>query len=419
MKSKFVLAFFIIPICFIYSQQNNWSSIGKMISPVACGEVLYNGMQGNPKFYLLGGYSVDYLQTRVNWIQEYNIVNGTWKMFPFSMKSSRGSFIAGLWDSTTIVCLGGSKDNYLESFDFINGNESVVYDTNYNFNRLNASGHVVGNDLFVIGGTNAASADNFPFIADYNLKQKKITYSFSFLNFFKDAQDIMTVVVDSSIYLIGGVINTPVNMINKFSISDKNLSLLPQHLSLPRAGGSAVYNANSKKIYVIGGYDQINSALSTVEVIEFNRDGTISISDGPPLKTARKYPMAISYGNKIYVFGGYNQSNQVVSDIEVYTDTIITEVIQSHLPDEFALLQNYPNPFNPTTTIKYDLPKEANVILKVYNILGEEVATLVNKLIPAGHQSVAFNAVKLASGMYIYRIEAGGFVQVKKMLLMK
>ena len=89
------------------------------------------------------------------------------------------------------------------------------------------------------------------------------------------------------------------------------------------------------------------------------------------------------------------------------------------LPTEFALFQNYPNPFNPTTNIKFDLPKESNVTLKVYNILGEEVATLVNKVMPAGHQVVTFDASRLASGMYIYRIEAGNFVQVKKMLLMK
>ena len=418
MKNKFVLTFIIIPICFIYSQQGNWNIVGKMQNPVAGGEILFNGMQENPKFYLLGGYSLDYLQTKVNWIQEYDVLNDTMKMSTFSMNSPRSSFIADLWDST-IVYLGGSKDNSSESLDIFNGHESVVYDTNKNFNRLNASGHVIGNDLFIIGGTNSTSNDNFPFIADYNLKQKRITYSFSFLNFFKDAQDIMTVVVDSAVYLIGGVINTPVNMINKFSISNKNLSLLSQHLSLPRAGGSAVYNSNTKKIFVIGGYDQINSALTTVDIIEFNQDGTLNISSGPPLKTARKYPMVISYKDKIYVFGGYDKSNQVISDIEVYTDTNTTEVIQSHLPKEYALIQNYPNPFNPTTTIRYDLPKETTVKLKVYNILGVEVTTLVNKVMPAGHQSVAFNAVKLASGMYIYRIEAGNFVQVKKMLLIK
>jgi len=89
------------------------------------------------------------------------------------------------------------------------------------------------------------------------------------------------------------------------------------------------------------------------------------------------------------------------------------------IPTEFSLSQNFPNPFNPTTNIKFGLPKESNVSLKIYNILGQEVATLVNKVMPAGFHTVDFNATKLSSGMYIYRIEAGDFVQVKKMLLMK
>jgi hypothetical protein len=97
------------------------------------------------------------------------------------------------------------------------------------------------------------------------------------------------------------------------------------------------------------------------------------------------------------------------------TDVAGTE----QLPTEYALLQNFPNPFNPTTNIRFDLPKESNVTLKIYNILGEEVATLVDKVMPAGRQSVTFDATKHASGMYIYRINAADFTQVKKMLLMK
>ncbi|MCL5011882.1 MAG: T9SS type A sorting domain-containing protein [Patescibacteria group bacterium] len=100
--------------------------------------------------------------------------------------------------------------------------------------------------------------------------------------------------------------------------------------------------------------------------------------------------------------------------------SVITDVrTNDAIPTEFSLAQNYPNPFNPTTNIKFDLPKESNVILKVYNILGEEVATLVNKVMPAGQQVVTFNASQLASGMYIYRMEADNFVQVKKMMLTK
>lgn len=97
------------------------------------------------------------------------------------------------------------------------------------------------------------------------------------------------------------------------------------------------------------------------------------------------------------------------------TDVATTEEI----PTEFALMQNFPNPFNPTTNIKFALPKESNVTLKIYNILGEEVANLINQVMPAGYHTYNFDATRLSSGMYIYRIEAGSFVQVKKMLLMK
>lgn len=112
----------------------------------------------------------------------------------------------------------------------------------------------------------------------------------------------------------------------------------------------------------------------------------------------------------------YNDFFAYSFDVNVNPTDVETK---DQLPTEFALFQNYPNPFNPTTNIKFDLPKESNVTLKVYNILGEEVATLVNKVMPAGHQVVTFDASRLASGMYIYRIQAGNFVQVKKMLLMK
>ena len=91
----------------------------------------------------------------------------------------------------------------------------------------------------------------------------------------------------------------------------------------------------------------------------------------------------------------------------------------SNTVNSFNLEQNYPNPFNPTTRIKYSVAQRSNVSLKVYDMLGSEVATLVNTTKDAGNYEVNFNASNLASGLYVYKIQAGNFTQSKKMMLLK
>jgi hypothetical protein len=91
----------------------------------------------------------------------------------------------------------------------------------------------------------------------------------------------------------------------------------------------------------------------------------------------------------------------------------------SLIPGEYRLEQNFPNPFNPTTTIRYGLPQKSAVRLTVYNLLGQEVATLVQEEQEAGYHAVSFNGSALASGMYIYQIRAEKFVATRKMLLLR
>ncbi len=91
----------------------------------------------------------------------------------------------------------------------------------------------------------------------------------------------------------------------------------------------------------------------------------------------------------------------------------------AEIPDKFELLQNYPNPFNPTTALTYALPKDAHVSLSVLDILGREVLTLIDEFQKAGRYTVPVDANHLASGIYIYRIQAGAFADVKRMLLLK
>lgn len=90
-----------------------------------------------------------------------------------------------------------------------------------------------------------------------------------------------------------------------------------------------------------------------------------------------------------------------------------------NIPREFLLYQNYPNPFNPTTTIRFSVPRRSHVALKVCDVLGREVATLVNGELNPSEHSVVFDAKGLASGVYFYQLRAGNFIQQKKMEVMK
>ncbi|MBI2418367.1 MAG: T9SS type A sorting domain-containing protein [Ignavibacteriales bacterium] len=104
------------------------------------------------------------------------------------------------------------------------------------------------------------------------------------------------------------------------------------------------------------------------------------------------------------------------------TDNSIAEFsveAENSLPVKFDVAQNFPNPFNPSTTIKFSVPKAANVKISVYNSMGELVSELVNASFEAGSYSVKWDAARSASGLYFYRMEAGDFISVNKMLLLK
>lgn len=102
-----------------------------------------------------------------------------------------------------------------------------------------------------------------------------------------------------------------------------------------------------------------------------------------------------------------------------YDTTVDVERIAEEIPQSFTLYQNYPNPFNPSTTIKFALPVDSRAKINVYNSLGQLVETLVDKEMESGHHEVNFNASKLASGVYLYKLQSGNFIETKKMVLIK
>jgi subtilisin-like proprotein convertase family protein len=165
---------------------------------------------------------------------------------------------------------------------------------------------------------------------------------------------------------------------------------------------------------------------------------TIFVDGSTPVTTADFYPPWSNVAGPevaMGTFGGTNiQGNwilQVADGASGDTGTLTgwglrfngattsIEPISNVIPGTYALYQNYPNPFNPATNIKFDIAKASNVKLVVYDILGREVRTLVNEFKNPGSYELKFDGLNIASGTYFYRIEAGDFVEIKKMVLIK
>lgn len=155
----------------------------------------------------------------------------------------------------------------------------------------------------------------------------------------------------------------------------------------------------------------------------------------PPTGEAIDLSSSQTINKTISLNGAWNTNNlgivvfvQNSTTKEVYQSEFITynelgvtgiEGENKTIPESYSLFQNYPNPFNPSTTIEYEIPKEEHVVLKVYNVLGSEVAELVNSIKSAGNYKINFNAENLASGVYYYTIHAGNFLKSLKLILLK
>ena len=197
----------------------------------------------------------------------------------------------------------------------------------------------------------------------------------------------------------------------------------PPFPSVPKAylGGASA----GDRFYVVGGNNSVGSTSSDSTFIWGISGGIWTPLGSLKPVAAHNIEAAVTYrliGDTVKIFcpGGSSGTGTTLNfDVIACGFTVTGIVPASEIPKEYALKQNYPNPFNPTTNISFALPKAGNVKLVVYDLLGEQIAVLVNEYKHAGQYIVDFNAANLASGVYFYRIESGQFTDVKKMLLVK
>jgi N-acetylneuraminic acid mutarotase len=174
---------------------------------------------------------------------------------------------------------------------------------------------------------------------------------------------------------------------------------------------------------VVGGFFTSAGGVSANYVARFNTQTNTWSSLGTGSSNGVNgivYELAV-VGNEVFVGGEFTLAGGIASTFIARwnSGTSRVEQLSSTAPKTFLLEQNYPNPFNPSTTIRYQLPVASEVKLEVYDVLGKKIATLVNERQSAGSYQVVWNASGLSSGTYFYRLQAGTFVETKKMIMVK
>ncbi|MBK7631989.1 MAG: SBBP repeat-containing protein [Ignavibacteriales bacterium] len=190
-------------------------------------------------------------------------------------------------------------------------------------------------------------------------------------------------------------------------------------------GAASLVLDNLGNVYVTGTSGSFSGTKADYATVKYNSLGVQQWAErynGPPgngIDQAKS--IVLDNQGNVYVTGSSAGSGTSVDFATIKYSQTPTGINQTEysLPEKYSLHQNYPNPFNPSTVIKYQLPISSQVIIKVYDVLGKEVATLVNEEKPAGRYQVNWNASNLSSGIYFYKIQSGSFVETKKMILLK
>lgn len=207
-------------------------------------------------------------------------------------------------------------------------------------------------------------------------------------------------------------------------------------------GNEVTFTTDSWVDMFVAAYDSAGNYLWTKKLNDSGYGGVSQISNlFSPGKSEQvsisNNPLSLSYNNfgggQLILSGDFNKQifldeitltaeegsrNSFISKLNLTGNPTDVNSI-SNLPTDFSLSQNYPNPFNPSTIISYQLPEQSNVSLKIYDMLGREIKTLVNDVKPAGIYNVNFNADNISSGIYFYTLNTHGFTQSKKMMLVK
>jgi len=404
------------------SKSQEWREIGRMPVPVAGGVALAL----NDRIVILGGYS-DSTASALDLIQIYDPLQGSWQR-PGRLENPRYAFVADLYKGGVIVCGGGtdtreaSGSNALELWSGSDAAPAPSIDDNPMINRLYATGGVFGENLYLFGGSREPAnwVRSAGYILVYNIEENTLSTRQDSLFTDQIPYQQMSVFDMGICYLFGGVHFGISKTVYVYDTARDRFSRIEPPLRQARAAGAAVKTAPGQYM-LLGGYNETRDALASTEIYEI-ANSEVRNRLSPAMNRARKELMAAFFQGSIYVFGGRDQTGEIVPSVECleWTDGQLTPVRENDpQPSDFVLDPAYPNPFNSRTTIAFTLSRRAQVVVEIVNLAGQVIRTLLHGERPPGRHSCVWDANSAPSGLYLVRLTAGHFQVQNKMMLIK
>jgi N-acetylneuraminic acid mutarotase len=381
----------------------------------------------NDTVYAVGGSTDAYASTWV--VEAYDAATDSWTPkanLPQKLCGTTAGAVNGkiyvIGGSSSILGTGYVVDSV---YEYNPASNSWERKSNIPTPVAYAASDVVDGKIYVIGGSPFGFTSAYRSVYEYN----PVTDIWNRKTDMPTARFLASATaVDGKIYVFGGMATLTGMGFSAVEVYDPGADTWAVEEPMPIARTAHASSAVGGNIYLFGGGERMGSVYNDVR--EYNpTSGTWAAKTSMP--TARVAPAACSAGGKIYIIGGMDEDNTRLTIVEDYAPaldiTSVGETGNARSPVQYSLRQNYPNPFNPTTKIQFTIVNTQLTLVKVFDLLGREVATLVNEVKQPGTYTVEFDGSNLASGVYFYRLQArpllggqaGDFVQTRKLVLLR
>jgi len=426
-----ILAFLIIESRIIIAQN------GRIETAIVHSEALKGNLLGDSpdrfvSIYLPSAYDDNPTQrfSVIYMLHGFSLAHNTFISF-FDLKTVFDNYFSGANATPMIIVIPNALNFYRGSFytnSIVTGNwedfitqELVEYiDNNYRTSPYKESRGISGHSMGGYGAMKLAMKHPEIYSTVYSMSSVSVDFEHTFLDRLlnalieaANATNFNDLSFDARALIAMGAAYSP------------NVNTPPFMCDLPVDTNGDIIDSTWQKWLQHDPLTLIESLNQNLLLLDIKFDcGT---QDFDFIQASRNFDSTLTAENIPHIFNEYPGNHTEMISVRVQSRVLpffggkLTDVesISNEIPVNFSLSQNYPNPFNPSTTIRFSIPEESFVTIKVFNILGEEITTLINENIVSGNYEVEFDASKLPSGIYFYKLQAGSFIESKKMVLMK